>query len=70
MGVGLFKVVVIVLYLSTGMPDPHAVIVSADFDCGNVEALTRVAESVKAEHNPNTQFAARKQSPLRRYRCR
>lgn len=59
MGIGLYKLVVIVLYLATGMPDPHAVIVSADFDCLNVEALTRVAESVKAEHNPNTQFAAR-----------
>lgn len=59
MGVGLYKVVVIVLYLATGMPDPHAVIVSADFDCLNVQALTRVAESVKADHPPGAQFAAR-----------
>lgn len=59
MGVGLYKIVVIVFYLLSGIPDPHAVIVPADFDCGNEQALMRLAETVRDDHPPNVPFEAK-----------
>lgn len=47
----MYKVLVFVFYIiSTGEPDPHAVLMPVDFDCNDRFEIARTAEMVRDDH--------------------